>query len=81
VQHGCKLGCGIYFADMAACAATYCDVHWLSANKHGVLVLADVALGDSLELITEEYITALPDGKHSVKGSRGQWSCTVSSVL
>ncbi|XP_023280201.1 poly [ADP-ribose] polymerase 2 isoform X2 [Seriola lalandi dorsalis] len=64
---GYMFGKGIYFADMSSKSANYCF-----ANQHnhvGLLLLCEVALGDSNELVDADYeASSLPAGKHSTKG-------------
>ncbi|XP_026231059.1 poly [ADP-ribose] polymerase 2 isoform X2 [Anabas testudineus] len=64
---GYMFGKGIYFADMSSKSANYCF-----ANQHnnvGLLLLCEVALGDSNELLDADYEASnLPSGKHSTKG-------------
>jgi len=63
---GYMFGKGVYFADMVSKSANYCCT--TSANPVGLLLLCEVALGDMHELTNAEYITKLPNKKHSVKG-------------
>ncbi|XP_034470522.1 poly [ADP-ribose] polymerase 2 isoform X1 [Hippoglossus hippoglossus] len=67
---GYMFGKGIYFADMSSKSANYC---FANQNNHvGLLLLCEVALGDSRELLDADYEAGnLPAGKHSTKG-RGQ---------
>ncbi|VDN29861.1 unnamed protein product [Gongylonema pulchrum] len=59
-------GKGIYFADMATKSANYC---YPQPSKPGLLVLAQVALGEMNELLHADYnADKLPAGKHSTKG-------------
>uniref|UniRef100_A0AAQ4QMW5 Poly [ADP-ribose] polymerase n=1 Tax=Gasterosteus aculeatus aculeatus TaxID=481459 RepID=A0AAQ4QMW5_GASAC len=64
---GYMFGKGIYFADMSSKSANYC---FASQNNHvGLLLLCEVALGDSNELLDADYeANNLPAGKHSTKG-------------
>ncbi|KAL6103827.1 parp2 [Pungitius sinensis] len=64
---GYMFGKGIYFADMSSKSANYC---FASQNNHvGLLLLCEVALGDSNELLDADYeANKLPAGKHSTKG-------------
>ncbi|XP_019121431.2 poly [ADP-ribose] polymerase 2 [Larimichthys crocea] len=64
---GYMFGKGIYFADMSSKSANYC---FASQNSQvGLLLLCEVALGDSNELLDADYeANNLPPGKHSTKG-------------
>ncbi|XP_050688575.1 poly [ADP-ribose] polymerase 2-like isoform X2 [Eriocheir sinensis] len=64
---GYMFGKGIYFADMASKSANYC---WANASKNvGFLLLSEVALGESNELLQADYnADNIPKGFHSVKG-------------
>ncbi|XP_049888598.1 poly [ADP-ribose] polymerase 2 [Epinephelus moara] len=64
---GYMFGKGIYFADMSSKSANYC---FANQNNHvGLLLLCEVALGDSNELLDADYeANNLPTGKHSTKG-------------
>ncbi|XP_046883739.1 poly [ADP-ribose] polymerase 2 isoform X2 [Hypomesus transpacificus] len=69
--HGSRLsnwfGKGIYFADMSSKSANYCFAS--QQNSTGLLLLCEVALGDSNELLDADYeAEQLPAGKHSTKG-------------
>lgn len=64
---GYMFGKGIYFADMSSKSANYC----FASQQHstGLLLLCEVALGDSRELLDADYqADKLPAGKHSTKG-------------
>ncbi|XP_061741748.1 poly [ADP-ribose] polymerase 1 [Nerophis ophidion] len=63
---GYMFGKGLYFADMVSKSANYC--HTSQSNPVGLLLLAEVALGNMHELKKASHITKLPKGKHSVKG-------------
>lgn len=63
---GYMFGKGVYFADMVSKSANYC--HTSQADPTGLILLADVALGNMHELKKASHITKLPKGKHSVKG-------------
>ncbi|XP_066579043.1 poly [ADP-ribose] polymerase 2 [Amia ocellicauda] len=64
---GYMFGKGIYFADMASKSANYCFAN--QKNNIGLLMLSEVALGDSNELLNADYdADRLPSGKHSTKG-------------
>ncbi|XP_034558442.1 poly [ADP-ribose] polymerase 2 isoform X2 [Notolabrus celidotus] len=65
---GYMFGKGIYFADMSSKSANYCFASQ-SNNNIGLLLLCEVALGDSNELLDADYeANNLPAGKHSTKG-------------
>uniref|UniRef100_A0A673B566 Poly [ADP-ribose] polymerase n=1 Tax=Sphaeramia orbicularis TaxID=375764 RepID=A0A673B566_9TELE len=65
---GYMFGKGIYFADMSSKSANYCFANQQS-NNIGMLLLCEVALGDSNELLDADYeANNLPPGKHSTKG-------------
>lgn len=64
---GYMFGKGVYFADASSKSANYtCPVR----GQPGLLVLAEVALGEVEERINADYDlhNSLPKGKHSVKG-------------
>lgn len=63
---GYMFGKGVYFADMVSKSANYC--HTSQTDPVGLLLLAEVALGNMHELKKAAHITKLPKGKHSVKG-------------
>uniref|UniRef100_A0A672YT45 Poly [ADP-ribose] polymerase n=1 Tax=Sphaeramia orbicularis TaxID=375764 RepID=A0A672YT45_9TELE len=63
---GYMFGKGVYFADMVSKSANYC--HTSQSDPVGLLLLAEVALGNMHELKKASHITKLPKGKHSVKG-------------
>ncbi|TRY98940.1 hypothetical protein DNTS_016995 [Danionella cerebrum] len=64
---GYMFGKGIYFADMSSKSANYCFAN--QKNNQGLLLLSEVALGDSVELLGADYnADQLPPGKHSTKG-------------
>uniref|UniRef100_A0A8C5H0G8 Poly [ADP-ribose] polymerase n=1 Tax=Gouania willdenowi TaxID=441366 RepID=A0A8C5H0G8_GOUWI len=63
---GYMFGKGVYFADMVSKSANYC--HTSQADPVGLILLAEVALGNMHELKKASHITKLPKGKHSVKG-------------
>ncbi|XP_049603711.1 poly [ADP-ribose] polymerase 2 [Syngnathus scovelli] len=64
---GYMFGKGIYFADMSSKSANYCFAR--NHNQVGLLLLCEVALGDSNELLDADYnADNLPAGKHSTKG-------------
>ncbi|XP_067219031.1 poly [ADP-ribose] polymerase 2 isoform X2 [Chanodichthys erythropterus] len=64
---GYMFGKGIYFADMSSKSANYCFAN--QKNNQGLLLLSEVALGESNELLDANYSAdQLPTGKHSTKG-------------
>uniref|UniRef100_A0A671LED4 Poly [ADP-ribose] polymerase n=1 Tax=Sinocyclocheilus anshuiensis TaxID=1608454 RepID=A0A671LED4_9TELE len=64
---GFMFGKGIYFADMSSKSANYCFAN--QKNNQGLLLLSEVALGNSNELLDADYSAdQLPSGKHSTKG-------------
>lgn len=63
---GYMFGKGIYFADMVSKSANYCCTS--VQNSTGLMMLCEVALGDSLECEKAQYVTKLPADKHSTKG-------------
>ncbi|XP_037038851.1 poly [ADP-ribose] polymerase-like [Bradysia coprophila] len=63
---GYMFGKGVYFADMSSKSANYCYTN--INNTTGLLMLCEVALGNSLELQQAKMIQKLPKGIHSVKG-------------
>lgn len=63
---GYMFGKGIYFADMVSKSANYCCTS--RQNSTGLMMLCEVALGDSMECFKAEYVTKLPEDKQSVKG-------------
>ncbi|XP_032388428.1 poly [ADP-ribose] polymerase 2 isoform X1 [Etheostoma spectabile] len=64
---GYMFGKGIYFADMSSKSGNYCFTN--QNNNVGLLLLCEVALGDSNELLDADYeANNLPPGKHSTKG-------------
>ncbi|XP_067420945.1 poly [ADP-ribose] polymerase 1 isoform X1 [Emydura macquarii macquarii] len=63
---GYMFGKGVYFADMVSKSANYC--HTSQTDPIGLILLAEVALGNMHELKNASHITKLPKGKHSVKG-------------
>lgn len=64
---GAMFGQGIYFADMVTKSANYCraDPHY---NTTGLMVLSEVALGNTLNLEYAQNIKKLGPNQHSVKG-------------
>ncbi|XP_063361002.1 poly [ADP-ribose] polymerase [Cydia amplana] len=63
---GYMFGKGIYFADMVSKSANYCCTS--KSSPHGVLLLAEVALGNMKECNAATYIEKLPAGAHSTWG-------------
>lgn len=63
---GYMFGKGIYFADMVSKSANYCGTS--AGQQTGLMLLSEVALGDTHDLTRSHYVTQLPEGKHSVKG-------------
>uniref|UniRef100_UPI003134487B Poly-(ADP-ribose) polymerase n=1 Tax=Tribolium castaneum TaxID=7070 RepID=UPI003134487B len=63
---GYMFGKGIYFADMGSKSANYCCTS--VQNPTGLLLLCDVALGNTYERNPAEYVEKLPKGKHRSKG-------------
>jgi poly [ADP-ribose] polymerase len=60
---GYMFGKGIYFADRVQKSIAFC--HSSKENPTGLLLLADVVLGEQLELKKPEFIERLPQGKSS----------------
>lgn len=63
---GYMFGKGIYFADMVTKSANYCAT--TRTNNAGLMLLCEVALGDTMDCMAAKYVTKLPDDKQSVKG-------------
>jgi len=63
---GYMFGKGIYFADMVSKSANYCATS--KNNPNGLLLLCDVALGNSYERKQADYIEKLKKGYQSVRG-------------
>lgn len=63
---GCKLGKGLYFSDAVANSIEYCYAS--QSNNIGVLLLCEVALGNTVKSVDPDSIDELPDGHHSVQG-------------
>lgn len=63
---GYMFGKGIYFADMVSKSANYCCTS--SHNSTGLMLLSEVALGDMFECTQANYVTKLPNNKHSTFG-------------
>lgn len=51
---------------MVTKSANYCGT--TNSNNTGLMLLCEVALGDTYELNKAKYIKQLPNDKHSVKG-------------
>ncbi|KAL0481403.1 poly [ADP-ribose] polymerase [Acrasis kona] len=63
---GYMFGKGVYFANMSSKSANYC---FTSRDKNiGILILNEVALGDTYNRFGADYITTLPSGKQSTWG-------------
>uniref|UniRef100_A0A6B2KY06 Poly [ADP-ribose] polymerase n=1 Tax=Arcella intermedia TaxID=1963864 RepID=A0A6B2KY06_9EUKA len=60
---GYMFGKGIYFADRVQKSAPFC--YPTKENNVGLLLLSDVVVGEPYTVKKPEYITALPEGKHS----------------
>lgn len=67
ITFGDMFGKGIYFADMVTKSAQYSHYN-NRQNKTGLILLCEVALGDSLELVKGKKFRKTPKGKDSVKG-------------
>ncbi|EDV26011.1 uncharacterized protein TRIADDRAFT_23639, partial [Trichoplax adhaerens] len=64
---GYMFGKGIYFADISSKSANYCFA--TRSNDVGLVLLCDVSLGKSRELLAADYdADQLPVGYHSTKG-------------
>ncbi|CAK1553492.1 unnamed protein product [Leptosia nina] len=63
---GAMFGQGIYFADVVSKSSQY--IRHTPDHPQGVLLLCEVALGNMKKCVTQEYITSLPEGVHSVWG-------------
>ena len=59
-------GKGVYFADMVSKSANYCFAG--RSNPTGLMILCEVAVGNTHDLKQSSFITQLPKGKHSTKG-------------
>lgn len=57
---------GIYFADMVSKSSNYCFAS--AANPAGLMVLSEVALGDTMDLTKAQFIKRLSSDYHSVRG-------------
>lgn len=60
---GYAFGKGIYFADLASKSLGYAH----RIGKSSIMLICEVALGNSVEEVSPVYREALPDGFHSVK--------------
>ena len=64
---GYMFGKGAYFTDMVTKSANHC--HHSMSNDIGFLILAEVALGETNDLLHADYNASnLPEGKQSTKG-------------
>lgn len=63
---GYMFGKGIYFADMVSKSANYC--YTSPEQQVGLMLLSEVALGDTHNLTRSHCVKKLPEGKHSTKG-------------
>ncbi|XP_001604917.1 poly [ADP-ribose] polymerase isoform X2 [Nasonia vitripennis] len=64
--NGYMFGKGIYFADMVSKSANYCCTNKIDST--GLLLLCDVALGNTYERYSGDCIQKLPNDKHSTWG-------------
>lgn len=60
------LGKGSYFSDMVAKSIEYCNAN--QTDNVGVILLCEVALGNTIKCYEPENIVELPDGKYSAHG-------------
>ncbi|KAJ3177406.1 Poly [ADP-ribose] polymerase 1 [Geranomyces variabilis] len=63
---GFMFGKACYFASMVSKSANYCNAS--RRQRTGLLLLAEVALGEQMELVESTFVEKLPPGIHSVKG-------------
>lgn len=63
---GCNFGKGLYFADVLKKSIAFCYPH--ETNNIGLVLLCEVALGNSYKCVDIENIEILPEGTHSVHG-------------
>lgn len=63
---GYMFGKGIYFADCASKSANY--IHATRDNPMGLLLLSEVAIGNTYDVKQAEYMTKPPRGFHSTQG-------------
>jgi len=59
---GFMFGKGVYFGDRVEKSGEYC---YPQENDRGLLLVSDVALGESFEVKKPQFISSLPDGKKS----------------
>lgn len=57
---------GIYFADMATKSSNYCFTS--KTNPSGLMLLSEVALGNTMDLNKAHFVKQLGSGYHSVRG-------------
>jgi len=62
---GYRFGKGVYFADCISKSGSYCFTS--NDNPTGILLLAEVSLGKTNDLLKDEYMEKAPNGKHSTK--------------
>ncbi len=65
VKTGSMFGNGVYFANACTKSAQYMAC---SRGHKGLIMLCEVALGDTYELLGSKYVTKLPAGKNSTHG-------------
>lgn len=65
VKTGSMFGNGVYFANACTKSAQYMACN--RGNK-GLIMLCEVALGETYELLSSKYVTTLPSGKSSTHG-------------
>ncbi|XP_055305205.1 poly [ADP-ribose] polymerase 1-like [Sitodiplosis mosellana] len=75
---GCMFGKGLYFSDVVGNSAKYCYAS--QSNNTGIVLLCEVALGDSMKCFDPENIDELPYGKNSVHGV-GKYSLQSSELI
>ncbi|ESO88129.1 hypothetical protein LOTGIDRAFT_206927 [Lottia gigantea] len=63
---GYMFGKGVYFADMVSKSANYCRT--TQVDNVAYMLLCEVALGNTYDLLGSKFIHSLPKGKHSTKG-------------
>lgn len=63
-SHGNNFGKGLYFADFIAKSASYCS---FNDENVGLLLLCEVALGNSNEVTHPQYVNGLANTVHSIK--------------
>mmetsp|Transcript_99538 Transcript_99538/g.171340 ORF Transcript_99538/g.171340 Transcript_99538/m.171340 type:complete len:632 (-) Transcript_99538:343-2238(-) len=64
---GYMFGKGVYFADMVTKSANYCRTN--KKDNKGIMLLADVALGEQYKLTQAKYMEKAPKGYHSTMGT------------